>query len=323
MLFRSLGIIDEGWAADAKRELAMRPAMMTRLSKQLWICSMVPGISRAGTMDSRFLRDKMTVGREFVESDIREGICYIEYGAHLPVGDDEDPLDYGDPDTWWSCMPALGHTITEASIRADYQSMPLVDFCAEYLSIWPKDFTPTWTVFKRQAWIDLGDGLSQPVGRVALGADIDEERDRGFVATAGKRVDGDWHIEIIEPGQDIDIDTIGVDWMADRTERIVDAHDPVAVVVSPRGPGQSLIQLLKNKGIEVMTPNTLEVSGACGRFLDATKTKPKARHLSQASLDLAVAVVRKLISPTNRTFTWDRTSGAVSALYAVTLAMHG
>ena len=43
-----LGIIDEGWAADAKRELAMRPAMMTRLSKQLWICSMVPGrIGRA------------------------------------------------------------------------------------------------------------------------------------------------------------------------------------------------------------------------------------------------------------------------------------
>jgi phage terminase large subunit-like protein len=42
--------------------------------------------------------------------DRTNGIAYFEWSA-APDADPDDPA------TWWSCMPALGHTITEETIR--------------------------------------------------------------------------------------------------------------------------------------------------------------------------------------------------------------
>jgi hypothetical protein len=335
------GAIDEAWSADSSRELSMRPAMLTRPSRQLWITSMVPGLARAKTTDSQYLRDKMMVGREMVRNDVRQGIAYFEFGA-LP---EEDPTD---PQTWLRRMPALcprdprepvcrcdpagvwRHTITVQSVQGDFDSMSIIDFSAEYLSIWPKDNRPTWTFINEQTWTDLRDQHSEPASSVVLGVDMDEDRNRCFIAAAGKRIDRDWHQEIVEPGQNIPADTAGLDWVEDRVVEICSKWDDIlAVVIDPRGPAQSLILPLTNKGIEVMTPNTLEISAACARWTDAVEGKGespiRARHRDQRVLTNAVAYARKIISPKNRTFAWDRIGGeiSISPLYAMTLAMLG
>jgi hypothetical protein len=353
------GSIDEAWAADKGRELSMRPAMLTRPSKQLWITSMVPGLARAGTQDSQFLRDKMKEGIAMCRNDVRHGVAFFYFGLPMkewqPGDDPADPLNWtgpatdpSDPVNWHRSMPALcpnedprlpcscdpekkwRHTITVQAIRSDFRSMDLIDFCAEYLSQWPKDNRPTWTLVKEAIWNDLGDVNSQPARGVAVGIDVDEDRTRAYIAVAGRRRDGHWHTEIIAPnGDDIPDEIEGLDWVVPYMAGVAERNDVVSVVIDPRGPAQSLILPLENLGITVLKPNTLEISAACARWEDAIHGREdnpvQAKHLEQPVLSQAVAYARKMISAKNRTFAWDRIGGAVSIapLYAVTLAMHG
>lgn len=353
------GSIDEAWAADERRELSMRPAMLTRPARQLWLTSMVPGLARAGTEDSQYLRKRMAMGRHAVENDVRSGIFYIEFGLPMTEGegDDEVAVDPSDPQNWLRCMPALcpapdgrgkctcdpagkwRHTITIASVKGDFDSMDLIDFCAEYLSQWPKDNRPTWTLVKESVWTDLMDTQSQPRSAVCMGIDLDEDRARAFIAVAGKRYDRDWHVEVVEPGDEVAEDLLGLEWVIDRAVEICERNDVLAVVIDPRGPAQSLILPLTGKlkelGIDLLTPNTLEISAQCQRLYDAITGKrqeedegkpgARVRHIGQKTLSNAVAYARKLISAKNRTFAWDRIGGVVSIspLFAVTLAMHG
>lgn len=334
-----LGVIDEAWSRpDAGVELAMRPAMATRREAQMWIASMVPGLTRAKSVDSAFLREKMRLGRECVLNGVNDGIAYFEWSAPAPEEwEDGFTLDPGDPKVWRSCLPALGHTIDESVIAADFQDLDLVDFCAEYLGWWPQDNAPTWTLIRRMTWEALKDPISQPEGQVALGIAADDERKHAWMGVAGKRADGNWHLEVVEPGGDIPQGTPGVDWLRNRTIDFCNANDPLCVVVMGNSPAASEIIPLRQNGIEVITPNMQEYAAACGRFVDATGEHAPAlseedeeipvrlRHIGQVPLDRAVSGVRKLTSPTQGIFTWARVGSSVDIgpIESVTLGMHG
>lgn len=332
----NLGVIDEAWSrTDNRTEIGMRPAMLTQPDRQLWLCSMVPGASRAKGIDSTYLRAKMRTGRRLVSQGSTSGVAYFEYAA-------EAGLDPGDPRTWHSCMPALGHTIGQANVAADFETMDLVDFCAEYLGWWPQDVRPTWQLIRESTWQRLRDPDSLLDSGVAFGVDIDPDRKFASIAAAGRRTDGDFHVEVIEPGGLITPDVSDLDWLKPRLLELVDSHKPIAVVLDPKGPGRSLLTPLLAAGVTVETPNGLEVAAACSRFYDATGSARhglttgddgtrvstpavRLRHLDQRSLNVAVAASRKLVSPSSGTFTYVRTDGGanLAPLYAVTLAMHG
>jgi phage terminase large subunit-like protein len=140
-----LGVIDEAWAQhDDHIEQAMRPAMMTR-DAQLWI------VSAAGDEKSAYFRAKVEDGRARAELGVTENGCYIGYGAP----DDADP---GDPATWRACMPALGITVDEETVKADFELMELPEFRRAYLCQWPDVAKPGWEVISQQAWEMLGHG---------------------------------------------------------------------------------------------------------------------------------------------------------------------
>lgn len=335
----NLGVIDEAWSRpDNRTEVGMRPAMLTQQNRQLWVCSMVPGASRASGIDSMYLRQKMAVGRRLVEQGNTSGIAYFEWSA-------EEGLDPADPATWWSCMPALGtreqvarkeRTITEANVRADFESMDLTDFCAEYLGWWPQDKKPMWRFIRETTWESLRDEHSQIDGRLAFGVDISPERRHAAIAVAGKRADGDWHVEVIEPGGRIPADVNDIDWLIPRLKELIDTHNPLSVCIDAKSPARSLFTPLSvqvSPHTVIDTPNGLEIAAACSRFFDATgqvggqgtENAIRVRHINQRSLNAAVAVASKMTSPTNGTFVYARTGGAgnLTPLYAVTLAMHG
>ena len=134
-----LGVIDEAWAQrDDHLEQAMRPAMMTR-DAQLWI------VSAAGTETSEYFRGKVEDGRARAEMGVTENGCYIGYSA----ADDEDPAD---PATWRRRMPALGITVSEETVRADYELMDLPEFRRAYLCQWPDVARPGWDVIGEDTW---------------------------------------------------------------------------------------------------------------------------------------------------------------------------
>jgi phage terminase large subunit-like protein len=134
-----LGVIDEAWAqVDDHVEQAMRPAMMTR-DAQLLV------ISAAGTEKSPYFRAKVEDGRARAEMGLTDTGCYVGFSAP----DDADP---GDPATWRGCMPALGHTVTEETVAADFSLMKLAEFRRAYLCQWPEVANPGWDAISQEAW---------------------------------------------------------------------------------------------------------------------------------------------------------------------------
>lgn len=143
-----LGVIDEAWAqTDDTLEQAMRPAMMTR-DAQLWV------VSAAGTEKSTYFRGKVDDGRARAEMGVTTGGCYIGYS----FADDEDP---GDVETWRRRMPALGVTVTEETVRTDYELMDLAEFRRAYGCQWPEVAKPGWDVIDGDTWGSAADPAAQ------------------------------------------------------------------------------------------------------------------------------------------------------------------
>ncbi len=136
-----LGVIDEAWAqADDHIEQAIRPAMMTR-DAQLWI------VSAAGTEKSTYFRQKVDDGRARAEMGATDTGCYVGYG----FADDEDPAS---PVTWRKRMPALGITVSEETVQADFELMDLAEFRRAYGCQWPDVAKPGWDVIGRDQWMN-------------------------------------------------------------------------------------------------------------------------------------------------------------------------
>lgn len=328
-----LGIIDEAWSREDNRtELGMRPAMLTRPNHQLWVTSMVPGLSRAKGIDSAYLKAKISAGKARVAAGHNRGAAFFMWAA-------QDNADPGDPATWWNCMPALGHTIDEDAIQADYDAMDLIDFCAEYLGIWADARTPRWLVVSEMTWGNLCDPSSVPVGPVCICVDATPEHSWVSISMAGLRADGNIHVELVDRRP-------GTDWVVQRVVDLVNGHDVCAVVIDPNGPASSLIVPIelredargcptsRARGIEVARPNLKESAASCARFYDMTnelQIEPdpdgppvqRVYHLGQAELTAAIAGARKYTFGDQ--WRWARAGMTIdlSPLYAATHAAWG
>lgn len=136
-----LGVLDECWALDADAEQAVRPGMLTKRNAQLW------RLSTAGKAKSTYWRARIDAGRTAAALGVADGAAYLEWCA-LP---DQDPTD---PATWYGCMPALGHTISEETVRKDLASgMPLAEFRRSHLNIWGDEVLEGgWNLIDRATW---------------------------------------------------------------------------------------------------------------------------------------------------------------------------
>ncbi len=135
-----LAVLDECWALGVDAEQAVRPGMLTKPNAQLW------RLSTAGKAKSAYWRSRVDAGRAAAQLGVTDGAAYLEWCA-LP---DQDPSD---PATWYGCMPALGHTISEETVAKDLASgMPLVEFKRSHLNLWPDESLEGWGVIRRDLW---------------------------------------------------------------------------------------------------------------------------------------------------------------------------
>jgi len=143
-----LAVADEAWGLeDSKLEQGLSPTMVTRPQPQLWV------VSTAGTHRSAYLRGKVDAGRARVGAGHRSSVAYFEWSA-------VEGSDPADPATWWATMPALGHTVTEATIAAEFERLDLADFCRAYLNWWPGEIPADWQVIAEADWLALADPSS-------------------------------------------------------------------------------------------------------------------------------------------------------------------
>ena len=228
-------MVDEAWAhEDGRLEQGLSPTMITRPQPQLWV------VSTAGTHRSAYLRGKVERGRRGPGSTV----AYFEWSA-LPGSDP------GDPQTWWGCMRALGHTVTEARIRHEFERL------------------------------DLADPESVAVDPVAFAADVTPERSHAVIATAGLRPDGLDHAEVVDHRP-------GTGRVVGRLVELAERWQPCAVVVDEVGPAGSLVAPLEAAGLEVVKPSTRVRAAADGGFYDAV-AEGSLRYVPRPALDAAVA----------------------------------
>ncbi len=301
-----LGILDEAFAhTDARLEQALKPSMMTRPEPQLWI------VSTAGTPEtSPYLLSKVEMGRQLAETGVNSGVAYFEWSP-------EDGLDPSDPATWRSCMPALGYTVTEEAVAADYQSMLLdgksSEFERAYLNRWKKAINDP--AIPLDVWNALIDLSSKRVGPVCFAFDVAPDRKSGAIAVAGTRHDGLSHVEVIEHKS-------GTDWIAPLLADLLKKNPRSPVVCDPGGPAGGLLADLAARKVKVVTAGTKEHGQACGMLYDAVM-QGALRHLGTP--ELAIAIDGGVKRTVHDVWLWSRKSSSIdiSPLVAVTLAYWG
>ena len=297
-----LAILDEAFAqADARMEQSLKPAMMTRPQPQLWV------VSTAGTpSESPYLLDKVEKGRQIAESGLTHSVAYFEWKAD----DDADP---GDIATWRDCMPALGRTVTEEAVRADFESMELSEFRRAYLNQWTT--TSVDPVIPMVTWDGLTDTRSTALNPVAIAFDIPPSRSSGAIAAAGKRPDGKTHIEVVDQRD-------GISWLAPAVAQVVKTQHPCVVFCDRAGPAAALIPELERLGVRIETTESQDMVRACGLFYDAAMND-QLRHLG--THDLRDALDGAVKRPLNDAWAWSRKNSQsnIACLVATTLAHWG
>lgn len=298
-----LGMLDEAFSQiDDRMEQAFKPAMITRPQPQFWV------VSTAGTPDSLYLKGKVETGRKLVEEGVTKGVAYFEWSA-------DEALDPADPATWRTCMPALGHTVSEDAIAADFKSMKLVEFQRAYLNQWP-DRNVVDPVIPEEAWAELVDEGSRPLDPVIFAVDATPERSGAAIAAAGRRADGLGHVEVVDARP-------GTSWLLERVLELQTRHKPEAWVLDPASAAGSLIPALQEHGIEPVLVTAREMAQACGAFYSDVVEAKSLRHLNDRSLFDALMGARK--RKLGDAWAWHRRDSAtdISPLVAVTLAWHG
>jgi hypothetical protein len=298
-----LAVADEAWGLeDSKLEQGLSPTMVTRPQPQLWV------VSTAGTHRSAYLRGKVERGRVLAAEGGHGSAAYFEWAA--PVG-----ADPADPATWRACMPALGHTVTEARIAAEFERLDLADFCRAYLNWWPGEIPADWLVISEAAWRALADPQSTAVDPVAFAADVTPDRSAAAIGVAGRRADGLEHAEVIDHRP-------GTSWVVPRLVDLAERWNPCAVVVDDTGPAGSLIAPLEAAGVEVIKPTTKARAAADSGFYDAVAER-SLRYVPRPALDAAVAGAQQ--RPLGDAWAWARKglSTDITPLVAVSLARWG
>lgn len=309
--------IDEAFSQpDWRLEQAFGPAMITRANKLLaWI-------STAGWLGgSPYLSDKVELGRLAVTEGRTRGLAYFEWSAP----EDADP---GDPAVWWGCMPALGHTITEDAIRAEYEkardSGKLNEFKRAYLNMWVPKVSASKVAVDPAGWERNADPASEIESRVAIGFAVAPDLSQAAIAVAGRRADGLGHAELVDYRP-------GTGWLTGRIMELVRRWDPCAVTLNPSHTAASLEKDLIEAGLKVKPgpdDHRLHVVGgrewaqACVALARGIENDD-IRYLPAQPLDTAMwgATRRKLGE--SWAFASKTDDDEISPLNAITLARHG
>jgi hypothetical protein len=132
-------------------------------------------LSTAGNARSMWWWNRLDAARMCAQMGMPDGHCLVEYSAL-------DDADLFDEVVWWSCMPALGETISVESIRADLASMGRSSSRA-YLNRRPSVDEAGWKIIPRDIW----EAARMTRSTAGAGYGGDHEKERAVGAGCGGR----------------------------------------------------------------------------------------------------------------------------------------
>ncbi|MCA1572431.1 MAG: terminase large subunit, partial [Chloroflexi bacterium] len=204
-----MAVLDELFADDDdRREQALIPAMATRAAGQVLTTSTM------GTDASMPLNRAVDRGRIAVNEGRRSGVAYFEWSAAA----DDDP---DDPDVWWQCMPALGHTINEEVVRQAREKLPPGEFRRAFLNQQTK---ADERIISGHAWKQVCDERAAPQAPLTFAVDVNPERSAAAIVAAAQG-----------PVAELVDYRPGTGWLVGRVVELNGRHNPSGVMRG-RGP---------------------------------------------------------------------------------------
>jgi hypothetical protein len=296
-----LALIDEAWSQrDMSLPQAFLPAMVTRPEAQLWV------VSTVGDGSDELLQFYQRAGVDSLE-DPESRVCYLEWSA-APDDDADDPA------VWAACMPALGHTVTLDTIRAQRASLPDVEFERAYLCRRPPA-GGLERVIDHGDWAAACDPRAVLADPVVLAVEYTWDRAAATIAACGWAGGVRRAVEVVEHRP-------GTGWVLERVVELYRRWKPARIVIDTGGPAAPLHAELEARRYPVVTVSAREMAAACGAFYDDI-VNGLTVHRGDIELDAAVAgAARRVLA---NAWAWERRSATVdiSPLVAVTLARFG
>jgi hypothetical protein len=282
-----LAMVDEAFAQrDGRLEQALSPAMVTRPEPQLWF------ISTAGSPSDTWFRDKVERGRE--AADGSGGLAFFEWSA-------PENAEINDREAWRACMPALGHTISEAVVAAECLGMAPDEFRRAYLNQWVDRGADG--AFDSAAWAALADGKAERGASPVFAVSSAPDGSWSAIAAAWRRPDGATQVMIVDYRE-------GTAWVAPRIADLRQWNGTVIVDTA----SQALIA-------DARRPSEREQAQAQNALATAVEGG-SVRHGNQNELNFAVRNSAWVPSGDSRRL--DRKGSTdISPLAAAALAVHG
>lgn len=245
-----------------------------------------------------------------------EDQVYIECSADPDASPD-------DRDQWAIANPSYPHRTPVRSMLRLRKNLPSDEsWLREALGIWDAASTPQ--VIADDSWEAAADVSSVAAERVTLAIDVAPDRSVSSIGLAGRREDGDWHVELEDQKK-------GTAWVAAAVANLATKNTLHAVVVDEMS---GLVETSNGRhylaGTDRKVRVTLAASEgrdmaiACGKFYDGvTAPVPTVHHTDQPQLNVALSVARK--RPLRGAWGWNRkdTNSDITPLVAVTLALWG
>jgi hypothetical protein len=302
-------ILDEAMDLPESKLGALMPTLSARPNPQIWY---------TGSAVDQEVHDNGLVFSRVRERGIRGGdpaLAYFEWSLPYDLPD-EVPDDVAcDPAAWADANPALGIRITAEYVAKEQRSLAARTFAVERLGVgdWPQPDVVEGQVIDPAVWAALTDLGSKAEDPVVFAFDVRPDRSAAAIGVAGRRDDGQTHVEIVEHRE-------GAGWLPKRLAELVAKHQPAGVLCQQASAAAALLVPLANLGVNVTAVSTGEYAEACGALFDAVDDET-VRHLG--SRELASAVKGAVKRQVGDTWVWSRKSSQVdiSPLVAVTLAL--
>jgi hypothetical protein len=251
-------------------------------------------------------------------------VAYFEWSAE---GDDPDLVSdevREDPEAWAQANPGMGIRISAEHIGNECGgALGPREFAVERLGVgdWPL-LIEDGAVISVQTWKGLIDVESMPDSSFVFTFDVSPNRGTSTIGVAGRRDDGNVHLEITSDEDGTPDHRPGTGWVVDRIVHLSEKYDPVAILYDEKSPAASLASDIEDAGVKLTAINASEHAQACGRFFDAV-TQGTVRHLGTTEIVTAIRGAAK--RPLGDAWAWSRKNSSIdiSPLVAVTLALWG
>lgn len=293
-----LVVLDELFKdTDSAREGALNPTQRTVPDAQAL------KLSTMGTDASIPWNRTVEAGRQAALEDKGHGIAFFEWSA-------PEDADSDDVDAWLMANPALGHTITMRTLRADRDDLDEPVFRRTVMNI--TDSSADDRPIPAAVWARVQSPSASPSGDLVLGV----ERAMDNSAAALVVADSAGRVEVVayEPG---------VGWVEERVVRLAKER-AARVVIDPRGPAATHIAGIVRAGVAVEDPTSMELAQWCTKFVDCC-ADGRLSVRPHPALDAAVEAARRRWSTDiwfwGRKDTISDVSPLVAATWAVGLAV--